>query len=102
MRAARFEREATALRVYQRAQDAILRTTCDVSVYRILLNQIAHVIALGTEPPAALKGRLERLLATGEPATLPPEVLDALRARRRQATRLGPWVEFHHRPGTRL
>jgi hypothetical protein len=30
--------------------------------------------------------------------TLPPEVLEALWTRRREAARLGPWVERHRRP----
>lgn len=49
MRAARFTAEATAGRVYHRVQDAILRTPCDVSAYRFLLNEVITTRSFNTE-----------------------------------------------------
>ena len=53
-------------------------------------------------PPTALHDALRRILATGEPATIPEDVLKLLNARRAEATEAGPWVEGHYRPGKRL
>ena len=71
----------------------------DLSVYRLQLNQLWYVAALGLVPPAPVLQAIDRILDRGEPADLPVEVWHALSDRRRQATRLGPWVEGHHRPG---
>jgi len=62
----------------------------------------ADVAVLGAPPPPALDAQLTALLATGEPATLPATVLQALTARRQQQRRRGSWVEGHYRPGWRL
>jgi hypothetical protein len=96
---ARFAGERPAGRVYDRLQTMIYTTpSCDLSVYRLQLNRIFHVTVLGEPPPVELDGRISRLLARGEPATLPDEVLAALAERRQQATRIAPWVERHERP----
>jgi hypothetical protein len=71
----------------------------ELSVYRLQLSRLWYVAALGLVPPAPVLQALERILATGEPADLPTAVWHALHERRRHATRLGPWVERHHRPG---
>jgi hypothetical protein len=71
----------------------------DLSVYRLQLNRLWYVAALGLVPPAPVLQAIEQILDRGEPADLPVEVWDALHDRRRQATRLGPWVQRHHRPG---
>jgi hypothetical protein len=42
---------------------------------------------------------IERILDRGEAVDLPAEVWHTLQERRRHATRLGPWVEHHQRPG---
>jgi|SRR5579859_1215486 len=96
---ARFAGEGPAGRVYAQLQETIYTApTCDLSVYRLQLNRIFHVTVLGETPSAALDRRITRLLARGEPAALPTEVLATLAARRQQATRLAPWVERHERP----
>ena len=92
-RTARFADEMLARRVYAAVQDTLFATPCDVSAYRFLLNQEPHVAVLGEPPPDDLDERLQSLLAAGEPATLPPEVLAALGERRRQMSRRGPWTE---------
>lgn len=101
-RAARFGEDRLAARVYSRAQDAIHDTPCDLSVYRLLIDRVSHVAVVGTPPPAELDQELAMILAPGEPANLPAQVLALLSERRRQAGRLGPWVERHHRPGQPL
>ena len=57
---------------------------------------------LGQVPPAPLDEQLTAILASGEPAELPTEVLQALSERRRQLSRRGMWSEAHYRPGRRL
>ena len=99
-RVARFADADTAGQVYAQAQDAIFGgPPADLSVYRFLLDQVSHIAVLGAPPPPALDAQLTALLATGEPATLPATVLQALTARRQQQRRRGSWVEGHYRPG---
>ncbi len=100
-RVVRFAGEQPAGEAYRAAQDAIYaRPDSDLSVYRLQLDRIWHVAALGEAPPADLGQTLEAILATGEPTELPRGVWLALAERRAQAIQRGPWVERHHRPGT--
>jgi hypothetical protein len=101
-RAARFREERRAAWVYQRVQDTIQGTPCDLSAYRFLLDQVAHVAVVGEPPAPALDQQLQWLLATGEPAKLPDGVVQLLTARRAQMRRYGPWIEGHYRPGQPL
>ena len=103
-RAARFAGEQPAGRAYTQAQRVIYEAPqpTDISVYRLQLNRLWHVAALGFVPPAPVLQALEAILATGEPAELPPDVWHALTERRAQQIRRGSWTEGHHRPGTRL
>jgi hypothetical protein len=97
-RAARFAGEQSAGQVYQQLQELLYRSpTADLSVFRLQLDRVYHVAALGQPPPPTIARRLEALLAAGERVTLPTDVVEALWERRRQAARLGPWVERHHR-----
>ena len=103
VRTARFSAEKPAGRAYRKAQDLLFRTPdCELSAYRFHLDRIWHVAVLGDQPPEDLERRLQTILSRGLPASLPEEVLTQLRRRRAQATKLGPWVEGHHRPGRRL
>jgi hypothetical protein len=99
LRAARFADEPRSRRAYDHAQQALYATPqSDVSVYRLQLNRVWHLAALGELPPAELANQLAAILAAGEPATLPPNAITFLMQRRAQATRLGRWVERHQRP----
>jgi hypothetical protein len=102
--AARFPGEAPAGVAYFAAQVAVAAHAGDVdlSAYRFQLNAVSHVVVLGDPPPTALHDELRAILATGEPATVPEDVLRLLNARRAGATELGPWVEVHYRPGKRI
>lgn len=60
-------------------------------------NRASPVAFLGEQPPKLLTEKLDRLLSTGESASLPYNVLELLLKRRRQATDIGPWVERHYR-----
>jgi len=103
LRAARFPGEQPAGQAYKQAQEAIYSgPRNDLSAYRLILNQVYHLAVLGQTPPAELQRKLEGILATGEPAELPPDVLKALADRRRQSLQHGQWVERHFRPGRRL
>jgi hypothetical protein len=103
LQAARFPSERKAERAYFRAQEALYKAPeCDLSSYRFLLDRISHVAVLGTPPSEELDRTIRRILASGEPASLPEEVLTLLLQRRAEQIRLGPWVERHHRPGQPL
>jgi hypothetical protein len=99
---ARFTGERPAGRAYNQAQELIYRApACGLSVYRLQLEASWHVAVVGEEPQRKLQRRLEDILSTGEPTTLPEEILRELERRRAQATKLGPWVERHLRQTNR-
>ena len=100
-RTARFADEPSAGRAYFAAQRVIYEAPqpLDVSVFRLQVNRLWHVAALGLVPPAPVLQAIEEILATGEPTELPQEVWQALAERRAQAIRRGPWMERHQRPG---
>jgi len=99
-RVARFAGEYLAGRAYWAVQDVILaRPDSDLSVYRLQIDQIWHVAALGETPPDDLDQTLVAILAGGDPGDLPRGVWLALAERRAQATQHGSWVEGHYRPG---
>lgn len=102
--AASYQNERPAKKAYIQAQKVIFnaRGDVDLSVYRVLLNQLAHVVALGEEPPEKIHKRIQQILSSGTASTLPSDVLAQLLARRSQASKLGPWVEGHYRPGKRI
>ena len=100
--AARYAGERPAGRAYFEGQETILRADCDLSVFRFQLNRVWHVAVLGEKPPDDLEDKLKTILSRGTPAPLPPEVLQTLASLRANATRQGPWVERHFRPGQRL
>ncbi len=102
-RASRFSGERPAGRAYTDAQQVLYEAPeSDLSVYRLQLNRLWHVAALGVVPPAPVLQAIEGILATGEPTELPQEVWQALAERRAQAIRRGPWMERHQRPGQQL
>ncbi len=99
-RAARFAGEQPAGQAYFAAQRTIFEgPPNDLSAYRFQLNRIYHVAVLGQPPPAELEEQLTAILASGEPAELPTDVLQALSDRRRQMSGRAPWTEGHYRPG---
>jgi hypothetical protein len=102
--AARFAGERPAGEAYFAVQQVLYEAPqpTDLSVYRLQLNRLWHVAALGLVPPAPVLQAIEAILATGEPADLPPVVWDALAQRRAQSITQASWVERHHRPGERL
>ena len=102
-RTARFADAPSAGAVYGAAERAIFAgPPNDLSAYRFQLNRVYHVAVLGQPPPAELDEQLTAILASGEPAELPADVLHALSERRRQMSRRGGWTEGHYRPGRRL
>lgn len=103
-RAARFKGEKDAGRSYQACQHLIREPDVDLSAFRFQLNKVWHVAVLGpTPPPEEIAQEVEELLSPGEPTALPPDILNMLLARRKQALSPGAaWVERHYRPGKRL
>lgn len=102
-RASRFAGEHPAGVAYTAAQQVIYEAPdTDLSVYRLQLNRLWHVVALGVVPPAPVLTAIERILDTGEPADLPSDVWQLLWERRAQAAKQAPWVQRHYRPGRRL
>jgi hypothetical protein len=99
-RAARFAGERPAGAAYVAAQQALYEgPPTDLSVFRLQLNRLWHVAALGLVPPAPVLAAIEAILDQGEPAELPAEVWQTLAARRRQAIQRASWTERHFRPG---
>ena len=102
-RTARFAGEHPAGAAYGAAQRAIFDgPPNDLLPYRFQLNRSYHVAVLGQPLPVELNEQLRTILASGEPAQLPAEVLTALSERRRQMSRRGGWTEGHYRPGRPL
>ena len=104
LRVARFVGEQPAGVAYFQAQEAVYAAAgaVDVSVYRFQLVRVYHVAVLGQPLPPELDATLAGILAAGEPATLPPQVLQQLAERRAEAMKRGPWIQRHYRPGQRL
>ena len=71
-----------AERDYGHLRELLRDADCNLSVYRVLLDDVPHIIVLGERPPAALCARLSQALAAGDPVDLPPAVVAALIARR--------------------
>ena len=103
-RASRFTGEQPAGDAYFAVQRVIYEAPqpTDLSVYRLQLNRLWHVAALGILPPAPVLQAIEDALSPGETVDLPADVWQVLAKRRAQQIRQGPWTERHHRPGTRL
>ena len=96
--AAKFRAEPTSRRAYFTAQNTIKKDRDnDLSVYRFQLSGVFHVVVLGMAPPAPLEQQLRQILTTGDPATLPENVIALLFARRAEISRQGPWFERHYR-----
>ncbi len=103
LRAARFAGEQPAGAVYQKVQSLLYhRQDVDLSAFRLQLNQVYHVAVLGLVPPENVDRVLERLLSSGETATLPADVVRLLSQRRAQESQRSSWVEKHYRPGKRF
>ena len=85
--------------MYDQAQEFIYRSSYDLYVLRLNLPTGWHVAVLGTSPPAAAAQQVDRLLASGEPATLQDDILTMLFERRTRAAKIAPWVEGHYRLG---
>ena len=98
-KAARFARQRDAWAAYSGLQRTIFDSDCDLSSYRLQLDRVWYVAVLGEPPADDVVTRLDALLSTGEPSTLPPGVVRVLQARRASAVASGsPWIERHYRP----
>src|SRR6266545_3456250 len=66
-------------------------TPYDLSIYRLRLghNLVWHVAVLGSPPPEDLQRRIEEILSTGEPVTLPDDILTHLVQRRAEQSGRG-------------
>lgn len=98
VQSAQFADAESAGHVYAALQQAIFDSQSELSCFRLQLNTAWHAVVLGESPPRELAGQIETLLAQGEPATLPDEVLSYLQLRRAEAIASGsPWTERHYR-----
>jgi hypothetical protein len=97
-RAARYQSEEFSEHPYDQAQQLIHDEPCDLSTYRLRIGPEYHwhVAVLGEVPPEGLVRRIEEVLKTGEPVSLPDDVLTVLSLRRVQQMQHGPWVERHY------
>jgi len=74
----------TALVSYEAARDLLLDDDLDASVLRVTVNGVSFVTVMGEGPlDSESVGRLDVALGRGIASTLPDEVGDALRRRRR-------------------
>jgi hypothetical protein len=96
--AARFDSDRPALVAYTSIRTALYRSACELSTYRLLIDQFPHVVVLGDLPANDLVASIHEALRDGIPASLHPETVWALVTRRNTAARLGPWVERHQEP----
>ena len=74
----------------------------DLSVYRVRVAPTLdfHVAVLGEiAPPDVLQAKIAEALADGQPAEMPPDLLQLLLQRRAEGKRRGGWSEKHYRPG---
>src|SRR5712692_1742018 len=79
LRAARFSGEQAAGQAYEQVQEAIYGgSPNDLSAYRLIIKKIYHVSVFRQPPPKDLQQQLENILAAGEPAELPPDVVTLL------------------------
>lgn len=81
---------------YANAQALILRSECDLSVLRFKLDSRWYVAILGIEPSIILEAQINVAMEHGIVTGIPEDVWHELEARRRNANRLGPWVEGHY------
>jgi hypothetical protein len=95
--AARFKDKKTAGAIYIVVQELIYQDIdCDLSAYRIKLNNVWHVIVIGAKPSERLHVEIEAQLTNGVLVTVDSDTLHFLMRRRGQATKLGPWIEVHY------
>ncbi len=59
-RAARYDAEPPSFRAYVQAQETIFQQECDLSAYRLMLEQIWHVAVLGGIPQPELEQKENR------------------------------------------
>lgn len=101
--AARFPNEQFSGLIYFAVQEIVFNASEeDLSAYRFQLQQLWHVAALGTMPAEEVQEQIHQELSKGEIVELPDPIVNALYQRREQQTKLGSWVEGHHRPGIEI
>lgn len=99
-RAARFQDEQSAGAAYFQIEELLFKEPDnDLSVYRLILNGVWHVVIIGDAPGDDLGQQIEMALSIGESVSLAEDVLNFLRQRRVKGSKLAPWVERHFRPG---
>ena len=101
LRAAKFAGEEAAGQVYFQLEELVRRFAgeVDLSVYRFLRSDVAHVAVVGDSPPGQLRQEIEAVIAAGESVRLDRPTRRWLRQRRAEQSSKGPWVEGHYRPG---
>lgn len=101
--ASRFPNEQFSGLVYFAVQEIVFNATEeDLSAYRFQLHELWHVAALGAMPAEQVRNQIHQELSKGEIVELPGQIVDALRHRREQQSKIGPWVERHHQPGIEI
>jgi hypothetical protein len=100
--ASRYDHEPQAALAYHALQGLIAATDCDLSAYRLMVEDHAFVAVLGKAPSPELDAHIQQLLSSGTFWTLPEDIARILTTRRAQLSKQGSWVEGHHRPGQRM
>jgi hypothetical protein len=95
-----FNDEDTAGSAYKALRDYLLTTELDMTVYRIQLDSVWHVVTLGDGvPDLSIAKHIRKELTAGKSVELPQEVIEALQSRRKEGRIPGVFWEANHRPG---
>ncbi|MDP9314311.1 MAG: hypothetical protein M3R24_26095 [Chloroflexota bacterium] len=107
--AARYPSDKASEKPYRQTRNYLYaHEDVQLSVFRFQLGRQGsnrldwHVAVVGMQPEAHHEREVRRRLQAGQAVTLPEEVVGAMYRRRVEASRQGPWVERHHKPGRRL
>ena len=96
----RYEDEGAAGVDYQSLRDYLLANDLDMTVYRIMLNSVWHVVSVSDGvPDLRIVKEMRRGFKAGTSVELPKEVADALQARRKEGSIPGVFWEANHRSG---
>jgi hypothetical protein len=98
VRTARFRSGTRSKRVYDGVQEVIRLPELDLSCYRIASGGYYWVTLMGDQPTEEMLAEIDPLLAQGQPAAAPEEMVAWMILRRQERLREGnPWTEGHYR-----
>ena len=94
-----FRRAARAKAIYAQVEALLEHQPVDLSAYNLFLDGRPLVIVLGYPPPPRVHEAIGRILASGQPVSVPEPVLASLFQRSLSQWAQSPWSAHHHEPG---